>query len=102
MGDRRLDGLQSDRRRRAQYVSLSIFVESRDFLGHSIGLSSISLGISPTDGTLHLGFDQHDNPLRYRVSNPGVALRPNEVEWNAKVFGEVLVNSSQCFSNTRY
>ncbi|KAJ8095139.1 hypothetical protein AAF712_006877 [Marasmius tenuissimus] len=54
------------------------------------GHDTISLGISPTDGTLHLGFDQHDNPLRYRVSKPGVALRPSEVKWEAEVFGEVL------------
>jgi hypothetical protein len=52
---------------------------------------SISLGISPTDGTLHLGFDQHDNPLRYRVSRPGITTAPSRASWNASIFGPILV-----------
>ena len=54
-------------------------------------LPSISLGISPTDGTLHIGFDQHDNPLRYRVSTPGVATDPAHTAWAADIFGPTLV-----------
>ncbi|KAL5514016.1 hypothetical protein ACEPAG_2777 [Sanghuangporus baumii] len=54
--------------------------------GHDI----ISLGISHTDGTLHLGFDQHDDDLHYRVSKPGVATNPQNVAWSADLFGEVL------------
>ncbi|TFK51516.1 hypothetical protein OE88DRAFT_1680346 [Heliocybe sulcata] len=46
--------------------------------GHNI----ISLGISPGDGTLHLAYDQHDNPLVYRVSNPGLATQPpSDSDW---------------------
>ncbi|KAL0579726.1 hypothetical protein V5O48_002290 [Marasmius crinis-equi] len=54
------------------------------------GHDTISLGISPTDGTIHLGFDQHDNPLRYRISKAGIVLDPTEVQWNSEIFGEVL------------
>ncbi|KAL5480449.1 hypothetical protein ACEPAI_1719 [Sanghuangporus weigelae] len=54
--------------------------------GHDI----ISLGISHTDGTLHLGFDQHDDDLHYRVSNPDVATNPQNITWSADLFGEVL------------
>ncbi|KIP05056.1 hypothetical protein PHLGIDRAFT_129115 [Phlebiopsis gigantea 11061_1 CR5-6] len=54
--------------------------------GHDI----ISLGISRGDGTLHLGFDQHDNELRYRVSHAGVATNPASTGWNESIFGPVL------------
>ncbi|KAL5501074.1 hypothetical protein ACEPAH_9461 [Sanghuangporus vaninii] len=54
--------------------------------GHDV----ISLGISHTDGTLHLGFDQHDDDLHYRVSKPGVATNSQNVTWSADLFGEVL------------
>lgn len=54
--------------------------------------ASISLGISHTDGTLHLGFDQHDDDLHYRVSQPGVATNPENVTWSADIFEEVLVS----------
>ncbi|KAI0665592.1 hypothetical protein C8Q78DRAFT_986159 [Trametes maxima] len=54
--------------------------------GHDI----ISLGISRGDGTLHLGFDQHDNNLHYRVSQPGVASNPAQTEWTPSLFGSVL------------
>ncbi|KAI5121544.1 hypothetical protein M0805_002603 [Coniferiporia weirii] len=53
--------------------------------GHDI----ISLGISHTDGTLHLGFDQHDNNLNYRISKPGVATNPQNTTWSADIFGGV-------------
>ena len=53
---------------------------------------SISLGISEGDGTLHIGFDQHDNDLRYRVSKPGVATNPSATEWTADIFGPILVS----------
>ncbi|KZT20695.1 hypothetical protein NEOLEDRAFT_1140404 [Neolentinus lepideus HHB14362 ss-1] len=46
--------------------------------GHNI----ISLGISPGDGTLHLAYDQHDNPLVYRISYPGLATQPpSDSDW---------------------
>ncbi|OJT12149.1 hypothetical protein TRAPUB_11298 [Trametes pubescens] len=54
--------------------------------GHDI----ISLGISRGDGTLHIGFDQHDNDLNYRVSQAGVATNPVGTEWSSSIFGPVL------------
>jgi hypothetical protein len=47
------------------------------------------LGICPKDGTIHLAFDHHNDPLHYRVSKPGVASDPDMVEWNASLFSEV-------------
>jgi len=54
--------------------------------GHDI----ISLGISAGDGSLHIGFDQHDNPLNYRVSKAGVATNPQKTDWSPSIFGPVL------------
>ncbi|KAI0821726.1 hypothetical protein BC628DRAFT_1422357 [Trametes gibbosa] len=54
--------------------------------GHDI----ISLGISRGDGTLHIGFDQHDNDLNYRISTAGVATHPEETQWSSALFGPVL------------
>ncbi|RPD58194.1 hypothetical protein L227DRAFT_577242 [Lentinus tigrinus ALCF2SS1-6] len=54
--------------------------------GHDI----ISLGISHGDGTLHIGFDQHDNDLNYRVSQAGVATNPTQINWTSELFGPVL------------
>ncbi|KAH9933964.1 uncharacterized protein BXZ73DRAFT_46129 [Epithele typhae] len=54
--------------------------------GHNV----ISIGISHGDGTVHMGFDQHDNNLTYRASQPGVATNPAEIQWSAELFGPVL------------
>lgn len=48
------------------------------------------LGICPCDGTIHLAFDHHNDPLHYRVSQPGAALHPGRVAWAADLFGKVL------------
>ena len=62
--------------------------------GHAIHpVFSISIGISHGDGTLHMGFDQHDNNLNYRVSKAGVATNPTKVAWSSDLFGPVLVCS---------
>ncbi|EGO23046.1 hypothetical protein SERLADRAFT_471713 [Serpula lacrymans var. lacrymans S7.9] len=53
-------------------------------------LFSICLGISHGDGTLHISFDQHDNPLNYRISTPGVATNPAGVTWSPDIFGPTL------------
>ncbi|KAH8105273.1 hypothetical protein BXZ70DRAFT_887078 [Cristinia sonorae] len=53
--------------------------------GHNV----ISLGISRGDGTLHLGFDQHDNNLNYRISKAGVATMPTGT-WSPELFGPIL------------
>ena len=47
------------------------------------------LGICRKDGTIHLAFDHHNDPLHYRVSQPGVANNPDKVQWDASLFGEV-------------
>ncbi|GJE93615.1 BNR repeat-containing protein [Phanerochaete sordida] len=54
--------------------------------GHDV----ITLGISEGDGTLHIGFDQHDNDLRYRTSRVGVATNPSATKWDANIFGPTL------------
>ncbi|KAF8063369.1 hypothetical protein FPV67DRAFT_1506236 [Lyophyllum atratum] len=51
--------------------------------GHDI----TSLGISRGDGSLHIIFDQHDNPLHYRSSIPSVATHPKKVSWTKDIFG---------------
>ncbi|MGD2153221.1 MAG: BNR repeat-containing protein [Gemmatimonadales bacterium] len=51
--------------------------------------NTISLGISALDGTIHLAFDHHGDPLHYRVSRPGVASDPESVEWEPSLFGPV-------------
>ena len=51
--------------------------------------NTISIGLCPADGTLHLSFDHHGHPLHYRVSRPGVATRPEAVKWGPELFGPV-------------
>jgi hypothetical protein len=51
--------------------------------------NTISMGICPKDGTIHLAFDHHGHPLHYRVSRKGVASDPRGVIWNASLFGPV-------------
>ena len=83
--------LQSNWRRWSWHVCvcLNVSVNARltDHLTHRI-----SLGVSHGDGTLHIGFDQHDNPLHYRVSKAGVATNPGKVKWSADIFGPTLVS----------
>jgi len=47
------------------------------------------IGVCEADGTVHLTFDHHGSPLHYRVSRPGVATSPQDVEWTAALFGPV-------------
>ena len=51
--------------------------------------NTISLGICPQDGTLHLAFDHHDSPLHYRRSSAGVVSEPTTETWDATSFGKV-------------
>lgn len=51
--------------------------------------NTISLGICPADGTIHLSFDHHNQPLKYRVSSKGAATQPDEVEWTPALFGPI-------------
>lgn len=52
--------------------------------------NTISMGICPNDGTIHLAFDHHVHPLHYQVSQQGVATNPDKVKWETKLFGPVL------------
>jgi hypothetical protein len=52
--------------------------------------NTISMGLCPGDGTVHLAFDHHGHPLHYRVSEEGAAARPESVEWKASLFGPVI------------
>ncbi len=56
-------------------------------LGGDNGHDTISLGISAADGRLHLSYSQHARPLRYRVSEPGLATHPSEHAWEPARFG---------------
>lgn len=47
------------------------------------------IGISPLDGSIHLSFDHHVHPLRYRRSIPGLATEPLAHAWTAAAFGPV-------------
>ena len=51
--------------------------------------NTISLGICPRDGTIHLAFDHHVHPLHYRASGKGAATNPQAVKWDASLFGAV-------------
>lgn len=48
------------------------------------------IGICAADGTLHLSFDQHVDPLHYRVTPSGVASSPAPQPWDPTLFGETL------------
>ena len=51
--------------------------------------NTISLGICPGDGTLHLSFDHHSNNLHYRKSVAGLATNPSTATWAAASFSAV-------------
>ena len=52
--------------------------------------NTISMGICPNDGTIHLAFDHHGHPLHYRVSKKGVASEPGKAKWEPSLFGPVV------------
>lgn len=51
--------------------------------------NTISVGICPNDGTIHIAFDHHVHPLHYRVSQVGVANNPGDVTWDASLFSPI-------------
>jgi len=60
--------------------------------------NTISLGICPGDGTLHLSFDHHGNDLHYRKSVAGLLTNPATSTWVASSFSAVtsaLVGSTK-------
>ncbi|ORY35811.1 hypothetical protein BCR39DRAFT_512311 [Naematelia encephala] len=54
--------------------------------GHNV----VSLGLCQADGSLHLVFDLHDSPIRYRHSVPGIASDPDRARWDPSSFSSVL------------
>jgi len=51
--------------------------------------NTISIGICPADGTIHLAFDHHNNALHYRVSEKQAASQPEKISWREELFGPV-------------
>jgi hypothetical protein len=51
--------------------------------------NTISVGICPKDGTIHLAFDHHGHPLHYRASQKGAAENPEGIAWEARLFGPI-------------
>lgn len=51
--------------------------------------NTTTLGICTRDGTIHLAFDHHKDPLHYRVSDVGAALNPDSVTWSTALFSPV-------------
>lgn len=51
--------------------------------------NTISLGVCPGDGTLHLSFDHHGSDLHYRRSTPGFLDDPSTATWKASSFSSV-------------
>ncbi|MDP8998947.1 MAG: BNR repeat-containing protein [Myxococcota bacterium] len=54
--------------------------------------NTISLGICPTDGTLHLSFDHHVSNLHYRRSVSGLLTNPTTASWSPSSFSAVTDN----------
>ena len=52
--------------------------------------NTISIGVCPADGTIHIAFDHHVHPLHYRVSEKEVATNPETTQWQASLFGPVV------------
>ena len=51
--------------------------------------NTISMGICPKDGTIHLAFDHHGHPLHYRVSRKDAASDAEGITWDASLFGPI-------------
>jgi len=51
--------------------------------------NTISIGICPGDGTIHMAFDHHGDSLHYRVSAKNVATDPDNIVWNAGLFAPI-------------
>ncbi|MFB6341815.1 BNR-4 repeat-containing protein [Saccharicrinis sp. FJH62] len=59
---------------------------------------TISFGICEKDGSIHIAFDHHNDALRYRMSDPGLANNPETADWSATSFGAIqnyLVDGQQ-------
>ncbi|KAJ5923147.1 hypothetical protein N7454_008392 [Penicillium verhagenii] len=56
------------------------------------GHNTISIGVCPHDGTIHIAFDHHCSELKYRVSRPGLADDSRSSSWTPAAFGPTLNN----------
>jgi hypothetical protein len=68
--------------------------QSIEFPDHTVtaarisdGHYSISMGICPNDGTIHVAFDHHGDTLHYKKSIIGLANKPESFSWAASSFG---------------
>ncbi|KAK2027929.1 hypothetical protein LX32DRAFT_416664 [Colletotrichum zoysiae] len=50
------------------------------------GHNTISIGVCAGDGSIHVSFDHHCDPLHYRMSIQGVATNPAAHEWKPSLF----------------
>ena len=48
---------------------------------------NISFGICKNDGTIHVAFDHHNDPLHYRMSNVDLINDPDNANWSPESFG---------------
>jgi hypothetical protein len=55
----------------------------------------ISLGIDPTDGTIHLAYDMHSESLRYMKSAFGLATNPTSFTWSTANAVTAFPNAEQ-------
>ena len=76
----------------------------KDYANHEDDAhNTISLGICPKDGTLHLSFDHHGSPLHYRKSIEGLVSDPASALWGADSFSGVTDNlTGQSISQVTY
>ena len=51
--------------------------------------NTISIGVCPGDGTLHLAFDHHGSTLHYRKSTAGLLATPSTASWATASFSAV-------------
>ncbi len=51
--------------------------------------NTISMGICPNDGTIHIAFDHHVHPLHYRISKKNAANNPNHTKWVPSLFSPI-------------
>ncbi len=49
-----------------------------DMTGAGDSHRTAAVGVCPIDGTVHIAYDMHVNPLRYRVSKKNIAFAPDE------------------------
>jgi hypothetical protein len=51
--------------------------------------NTISLGVTPSDGRLHVAFPTHDQAVQYTRTVPGVLDHPELVAWSSRLFDPV-------------